>query len=140
MDMHRNSTHIGLILIVITILFVFVCIGNVYAQTVTVTPTTVPQGASFQVSGTGFDPSSAGLAQVWANTSGSCVGTPLLFRDVNSDASGNVAAVTFSTASLGVGAHCVEMVTFDYDTASMSLVMVTNAVATTAPPISNPLA
>ena len=122
----------ALALLVVTILFVLAGATNVYAQTVTVRPGTVAQGDSFQVSGTGFDPSSTGLAQVWADTSGSCMGIPLLFQNVNSDRSGNVAAVTFSTSSLGVGTHCVEVVTFDYDTASTSLVTVTAAVTTTA--------
>jgi hypothetical protein len=116
----------GLRLIVIAALFVLAGLGRVYAQTVTVTPSAVPQGAAFQVSGTGFDPSSAGLAQVWANTSGSCMGNPALFKDVNSDGSGDVPAVTFSSTDLGVGVHCIEVVTFEYDTASMSLVTVTS--------------
>lgn len=123
----------ALALIVVTILFVLVGVRNVYAQTVTVTPSTVTQGGSFQVSGTGFDPSSAGLVQVWADTSGGCTGIPLLFQTVNSDASGNVAAVTLSSGTLAVGTHCVGVVTFDYDTASTSLVTVTAAVMTTAP-------
>jgi len=125
-----------LIVFVVTILFVLVGVRDVYAQTVTVTPSTVTQGASFQVSGTGFDPSSAGLAEVWADISGSCVGNPLLFQNVHSDNSGNVAAVTFSSSSLRVGTHCVGLVTFDYDTASTSLVTITSAAtmtSTTAP-------
>jgi hypothetical protein len=123
----------GLTLVVVTILFLLVGVRNVYAQTVTVTPSTVTQGASFQVSGTGFDSSSAGLVQVWADTSGSCIGIPLLFENVNSYPSGNVAAVTLSSGTLAVGTHCVGVVTFDYDTASTSLVTVTAAVMTTAP-------
>jgi len=133
MTVRHESTFAGLTLIAVTVLFVLVGARNVYAQTVTVTPSTVTPGAMFQVSGTGFDPSSAGLVEVWASTSGSCMGSPTMFRSVNSDASGDVAPVTFSSSALGVGAHCVEVVTFDYDTASMGLVTVTNAVTTTVP-------
>jgi len=129
----HESTCAGLTLIAVTVLFVLVGARNVYAQTVTVTPSTVTPGTIFHVSGTGFDPSSAGLAEVWASTSGSCMGSPTMFRSVNSDASGDVAPVAFSSSALGVGPHCVEVVTFEYDTASMGLVTVTNAVITMAP-------
>jgi hypothetical protein len=120
-------------LIMVTILFAMVNVRNVYAQTVTVTPSAVTGGGTFRVSGTGFDPSSAGLAEVWASTSGSCMGNPALLQNVTSDSSGNVTAVTFSSSSLGVGTHCVGVVTFAYDTAASSVVTVISEVATTAP-------
>jgi len=102
-------------------------VKNVYAQTVTVTPSTVAQGNSFRVSGTGFDPSSTGLAEVYSDASGSCMGNIHLFQNVTSDSSGNVSPVTLSSRSLAVGTHCVEVVTFAYDTASTALVTVTAA-------------
>ena len=117
----------------VTILFAMANVRNVYAQTVTVTPSAVTGDGTFRVSGTGFDPSSAGLAEVWGGTSGSCMGNPALFQNVTSDWSGNVTAVTFSSNSLGVGTHCVGVVTFAYDTAASSVVTVISEVATTAP-------
>ena len=47
-----------------------------------------------------------GGADVWADTSGSCSGSPLLTQFASSDGSGNVAAVTFSSSSLGADTSC----------------------------------
>jgi hypothetical protein len=48
-----------------------------------------------------------------------------MFQMVNSDAAGNVAAVTLPTISLGAGTRYVEVVNCGFDTASMDLVTVT---------------
>ena len=118
----------ALLLVIVTITLALVGIGNVYAQTVMVTPSTVTQGNSFRVSGTEFDPSSPGIAEVYSDASGGCVGSVHLFQNVTSDSSGNVHPVTISSRSLAVGTHCVEVVTFAYDTASSALVTVTAVV------------
>ena len=133
-DLRKNpAAHISALVAVI-VLCILSIPRNVYAQNVSVTPNTVTQGTSFQVSGTGFDPSSAGIVQVYADTSGRCLGNAQELQNITSDASGSVPPVTLSTSDLKVGIHCVEVITFAYDTASSALVKVMGE-TTIAPPV-----
>ena len=132
-DLRKAPTAYRSALVAVIVLCIVSIPRNVYAQNVSVTPNTVAQGTSFQVSGTGFDPSSVGIVQVYADTSGRCLGNTRELQNITSDASGSVPAVTLPTSSLKVGIHCVEVITFAYDTASSALVEVTDA-TTIAPP------
>ena len=82
-------------------------VGNVYAVTFTINPNAVTQGQSFQVSATGLPPSQSFTVSVFADTSGRCVLPPLFVQAGKVSAGGNVGPVTFSSASLGIGTHCV---------------------------------
>ena len=132
-DLRKVPTAYKSALVAVIVLCIVSSARNVYAQNVSVTPNTVTQGTSFQVSGTGFDPSSGGIVQVYADTSDRCLGKTQELQNITSDASGNVPAVILPTSSLKVGIHCVEVITFAYDTASSALVQVTGA-TTTSPP------
>lgn len=110
------------------LLFMLANTDKVYAApTVLVSPSTVTQGSSFQVSGTGFSTSDSGSVQVNDDPSGACGGSVAIVVNLSSDSSGNVAAHTLSSSSLGVGIHCVTIVLFDSSAAS--------AITVTAPPI-----
>ena len=106
-----------LALFAVTLLVMLTSGGNVYACallsfTVTVTPPSVAQGATFQVSGCGFNTAFTWNVEIWADSSGSCAGPPItaLTQAAVLDSFGNVAAVTVSSSSLGVGTHCIEIV------------------------------
>jgi len=91
------------------ILIVLVNVRYAYAQSITVTPNVVTPAGSFQVSGSGFSANNNfGAVVVYKDTSNSCSGLDI-GQFVSSDNSGDVAAVTFSASSLGLGIHCVQM-------------------------------
>jgi len=115
---HRQTR--GLLTLALSLVIVLVMltnVGNVYACTLlsfvgTVTPHSVQQGSTFQVSGCGFNGSFTWNVELWADPSGSCAGPPItaLTQAAVVDSLGNIAAVTFSSSSLGVGMHCIEIV------------------------------
>ena len=93
---------------VVVALMVIVNVGNVYAQTLTLTPNPVTQGANVVASGSGYFDSISGHFQVFSTSS--CVGYPQLNLAASSNGSGTLNPVTIPgnmTTRLSVGIHCV---------------------------------
>ncbi|HMK82426.1 MAG TPA: hypothetical protein VK503_01785 [Candidatus Bathyarchaeia archaeon] len=87
------------------VLVVLVSASNIYAiTTITVAPNHVTQGASFQVSGTGYTPNLKGTVQVLDNACN--YKNIIMSQSVSGDSSGNVGPITFSSSNLAVGSHC----------------------------------
>ena len=83
-------------------------VGNVYAQTITLTPNPVTQGANVVASGSGYFDSISGHLQIFSMSS--CVGYPQLNLAASSNGSGTLNPVTIPgnmTNRLSVGTHCV---------------------------------
>ena len=83
-------------------------VGNVYAQTITLTPNPVTQGANVVASGSGYFDSISGHLQIFSTSS--CVGYPQLNLAASSNGSGTLNPVTIPgnmTNRLSVGTHCV---------------------------------
>ena len=96
---------LGLLLVVS---FLLLGARNVYAQTLMLTPNTVMQGQSFEVSGSGFVPGDSYSIIIWA--SGGCgVGSFVLSVPGTVDDGGDVGPLTLSSGSLSVGMHCVNI-------------------------------
>jgi hypothetical protein len=92
------------------LVFLMVNVQNLYAGYMTLTPSSVTQGASFQVSGTELPPGDSFSVSVFAYTSGSCyVSPPLMEQTGFVDSGGNTGPVTFSSGSLGIGRYCVSL-------------------------------
>jgi hypothetical protein len=83
-------------------------VGNVYAQTITLTPNPVTQGANVVASGSGYFDSISGHLQIFSTSS--CLGYPQLNLAASSNGSGTLNPVTIAgnmTIRLSVGTHCV---------------------------------
>ena len=99
-----------LILMVATVVVVVVGmrVGNVYGQTLVLTPNPVTQGMSVTATGNGYQSSESGQIQVYVSTGGSCAAIPSLTVNANTDDNGNLIAVTIPTSGLSAGTYCVE--------------------------------
>ncbi len=112
--MVRNQATIALVVIIL----VFLNAGKVYAvQTINVTPNTVIQGDTFQVSGGEYTiqaPDEVAV-RVWSDIAGVCTGSVLnnIFTDkAFVDNSGNIGPIAISTSGYPIGVHCVETIQF----------------------------
>jgi hypothetical protein len=114
-------------------LFIFGNGRNVYATvgSVSVVPNTVAQGVSFQVSGSGY--ASFSGSTIYIDVFDAACSVLIEQQTVVVPVSGNWGPLTFSSASLAIGVHCVQVDisgAFDFD--GISSVTVT---PTPAPPI-----
>ena len=101
------GTKTGLLTLAVILLFIFGITGNAYAVgIVSAVPSSVPQGASFQVSGTGYATFSPGPVYVDVFANAGC-GTIVLHQAVSVPVSGNFGPLTLSSTSLTVGVHCI---------------------------------
>ncbi len=95
---------------VVVALTVILNVGNVYAQTLILTPNPVTQGANVLASGSGYFDSISGHFQVFSTSS--CVGYPQLNLAASSNGSGTLNPVRIAgnmTTHLSVGTHCVTL-------------------------------
>ncbi len=86
--------------------------GRVYAYsaTLTLTPNPVAQGMNVEARGSGWPYPYSLYVEVWADNTGSCLGSPLLHISASTDASYDFGPVTIPTSGLSVGTHCVRAV------------------------------
>lgn len=91
-------------------LTVMLNVGNVYAQTLTLTPNPVTQGVNVVATGSGFNPnlSSSNALLVAVNAGVGCSG-PTLNLAGSTDGTGNLNPITIPTSGLSVGVHCMEV-------------------------------
>ncbi len=96
------------IVVAVVALTVILNIGDVYAQTLTLTPNPITQGGDVVASGSGYFDSISGHLQVF--TTSNCAGSPQLNLAASSNGNGLLNPVTIAgnmTTSLSVGTHCV---------------------------------
>ncbi|MGA2627307.1 MAG: hypothetical protein ABSF63_09665 [Candidatus Bathyarchaeia archaeon] len=107
----RKRAALRVTVVAVVALTVVLNIGNVYAQTLNLTPNPVTQGADVVVSGSGYFDSISGHLQVFSTSS--CAGSPQLNLATSSNGNGLLNPVTIAgniTISLSVGTHCVAIV------------------------------
>jgi hypothetical protein len=100
----------GLIVTIVAIITLTVILhaGNVYAQTLIVTPNQVTQGTNVQVTGSDFQPMQNGQIQVYTDNAGTCGVIPLITLDASTNQNGALGPVTIQTSGLLAGTYCVE--------------------------------
>jgi len=106
--------------------------GNVYAQTLILTPNHVTQGMNVQVTGSDFEPMENGQIQVYTDNAGTCAVIPVMTLSASTSENGALGPVTIQTSGLSAGTYCVEASGFMDFPAAVYLTV--NAGATTATP------
>ena len=104
----RRWKTVALIFAVAILVIVAIRVGNVYAQTLVLTPNPVTQGVNVMATGNGYQSSENGQIQVYVYTDGSCAAIPSLTVNGMTDDNGNLEAVTIPTSGLSPGTYCVE--------------------------------
>jgi hypothetical protein len=118
-------------MVAIVALTVILHAGNVYAQTLTLTPNQVAQGMNVQVTGSDFQPMQNGQIQVYMENAGTCAVIPLMTLDASTNDNGTLGPVTIQTSGLSAGTYCVEANGFMDFPAAVYLTV--NAATTTTP-------
>jgi hypothetical protein len=119
-------------IVAIITLTVILQAGNVYAQTLILTPNQVTQGMNVQVTGIDFEPMENGQIQLYTDNGGTCAVIPLMTLSASTSDNGTLGPVTIQTSGLSAGKYCVEANGFmDFPAA----VYLTVNGATTATPV-----
>jgi hypothetical protein len=118
-------------IVAIVTLTVILHAGNVYAQTLILTPNQVTQGMNVQVTGREFQPLENGQIQVYTDNAGTCAVIPVMTLDASTSDNGTLGPVTIQTGGLSAGTYCVEANGFLDFPAAVYLTI--NAATTTTP-------